>query len=350
MKETFPYEQRARAALDWVARSIETNQGRGSSACLFLGKWSPPYPETTGYLIETLLDYAGFLGEPVWQDFALQCGDWLLEVQHADGSFPSLYANSGQPSVFNTGMALFGLSRLSKMEDPGGKFSSSVRRAIDWMLAQLNEEGSWPHHSYVPGFIPSYYTRAIWGVLEAGRALGDRSADERMAKALAFFEGRMGENGTVKHWGFHPGKPAFTHTIAYTWRGFWESALLLERQDILPAVQKGLTALGEMERLPGRLAEDGTPDFSFSCLTGNAQLSVLAGKVFEFTGNKRFLKMAERFFLETAVHQVKRTRSVYCGGIAGSYPIWGPYQRLRYPNWAVKFFLDACLLLWRRAK
>ncbi|RMF46107.1 MAG: hypothetical protein D6755_07055, partial [Anaerolineae bacterium] len=32
------------------------------------------------------------------------------------------------------------------------------------------------------------------------------------------------------------------------------------------------------------------------------------------------------------------------GGIAGSSPIWGRYERLKYPNWAAKFFLDA--LLW----
>lgn len=348
MDPAFPFEQSARAALNWIARSIDANEGRGSSAHLFLGNWSPPYPETTGYLIETLLDYAAFLGEPRWRDYALQCGQWLLSVQHADGSFPSLYANSGQPSIFNTGMILFGLVRLHEIEEE--KYSAPLRRATAWMLSQLEDDGSWAGYSYVPGFIPSYYTRAVWGVLKAGRALGDPAAGAAMDKAFSFYAGRFEENGFVKHWGFHPSKPAFTHTIAYTWRGFWEAAHLLQRQDILPKVQQGLAVLGEMEPLPGRIATDGSPDFSFSCLTGNAQLSVLATRIFEHTGDERFLKMAERFFVETADHQVKRTKSVYYGGIAGSQPLWGPYQRMRYPNWAVKFFLDACLLLWRRTK
>ena len=32
------------------------------------------------------------------------------------------------------------------------------------------------------------------------------------------------------------------------------------------------------------------------------------------------------------------------GAIAGSYPIWGKYIHFTYPNWAVKFFVDALLL------
>lgn len=341
------WEGRTRAALDWLARSIDANGGKGSSAYLFLGKWSPPYPETTGYLIETLLDCAAFLRERRWQEYALRCGEWLLEVQHPDGSFPSLFAHSGQPSIFNTGMILFGLTRLAGQETHG-KYLQALRRAQDWLIGQMADDGSWPRHAYVSGFIPSYYTRAVWGGLEANRILEDPAAGMALQKALSFYAERIKEDGSVMHWGFHPEKPAFTHTIAYTWRGFWESALLLERSDIMQKVQNGLTWLGTMERLPGRVAADGTPDFSFSCLTGNAQLSVLAGRIYDHTGDGMFKSMSERFFYETAIHQVKRQRSAYYGGIAGSHPLWGPYLRMRYPNWAVKFFLDACLMLWKK--
>ena len=33
------------------------------------------------------------------------------------------------------------------------------------------------------------------------------------------------------------------------------------------------------------------------------------------------------------------------GAIAGSYPIYGRYERFKYPNWAAKFFIDALLTL-----
>ena len=33
------------------------------------------------------------------------------------------------------------------------------------------------------------------------------------------------------------------------------------------------------------------------------------------------------------------------GAIAGSHPIFGSYERFKYPNWAAKFFIDALLAL-----
>jgi hypothetical protein len=36
------------------------------------------------------------------------------------------------------------------------------------------------------------------------------------------------------------------------------------------------------------------------------------------------------------------------GAIAGSSPLWGRYLTFRYPNWAAKFFVDACLNAYAR--
>ena len=63
----------------------------------FRKSWAPAYPETTGYLIETLLDYNS---EYPWTaDYAEKCADWLLGVQMPSGAFPSLYATSGKPKL-----------------------------------------------------------------------------------------------------------------------------------------------------------------------------------------------------------------------------------------------------------
>jgi len=332
-----------------LRRSIEVHGGNGSAAFYSFGKWAPAYPETTGYLIETLLDYSDFMDEPTWESHARSCGKWLLDVQHADGSFPSRYADSGKPSIFNTAMILFGLTRLFKDTNENA-YRTAMRRAIAWLMDELASDGSWPDHAFVPGFIPSYYTRAIWGVLTANAILNDPAVEAAMRKALGFFAQRMQPDGEVRDWGFNPGKPAFTHTIAYTWRGFWEAALLLDEKAYLAPVQKGMEKLARLQRedgkLPGRLDANWKKDLSFSCLTGNVQLSVLASRIYLQTEKPQFSQMASDFFSETAARQVIRPKSSFHGGIAGSYPLWGPYQRLRYPNWAVKFFLDAYLLLW----
>jgi hypothetical protein len=38
------------------------------------------------------------------------------------------------------------------------------------------------------------------------------------------------------------------------------------------------------------------------------------------------------------------------GAVAGSLPIWGPYMRWRFPNWAAKFHCDAVIDLATRLR
>jgi len=44
-------------------------------------------------------------------------------------------------------------------------------------------------------------------------------------------------------------------------------------------------------------------------------------------------------------HQDIHTRNTAVhGAIKGSYPIWGRYAPMSFPNWPAKFFVDAMLL------
>src|SRR5271166_2432405 len=53
------------AAVTFITRSIEQCKGRGSSKAYKVGNgWLPPYRETTGYLIPTLLDLADYFNRP----------------------------------------------------------------------------------------------------------------------------------------------------------------------------------------------------------------------------------------------------------------------------------------------
>ncbi|HNJ48265.1 MAG TPA: DUF2837 family protein, partial [Novosphingobium sp.] len=46
-------------------------------------------------------------------------------------------------------------------------FRLGLMRATRWMLDLLEPDGAWRQAAYVPGFIPAYYSRAVWGVLAA---------------------------------------------------------------------------------------------------------------------------------------------------------------------------------------
>ena len=83
-----------------------------------------------------------------------------------------------------------------------------------------------------------------------------------------------------------------------------------------------------------------------SCLTGDCQASRLWLRLFGLRRDSAYAEGAER-----AIAFVSRTQNLRSansgvrGGIAGSAPIYGRYERFAYPNWAAKFYVDALLTL-----
>jgi len=334
------------AALQWLQKSIEVNGGAGASAYRHLWRgWAPPYPETTGYLIETLFDYHHSRQDESLKQLAISCADWLLELQQADGAFPGGVGVEGAPIVFDTGQILFGLTR-AYVETSNPKYLQAMEKAVNWLLSLWEKDGCWEQHAYVPGCEPSYYTRVVWAVLYANQYLHSDPAKQSMQAALAYYAARITPVQSVRDWGFKPGEPAFTHTIAYTLQGFLEAAILLEDSNFM-ALSKALAdQLLQIRRTAGRLAgtydEDWKGNYGFVCLTGNVQCSIIFSRLFEITGEGIYREEA-LWLLESVVKKQCRN-----GAVAGSSPLWGAYLPFRYPNWALKFLLDAITLVSRR--
>lgn len=345
---TFPHRQDA--ALAWLRRSIEATGGRGSAHSYSpLWGWAKAYPETTGYLIETLLRYAAARRDEALRRLALDCARWLLDVQLPSGAFPALLAGSTRPSVFNTAQILFGLVAAAReFTGEADRFEAAARRAAAWLLQVRDPGGGWRLAAYVPGFEPSYYTRALWGLLMAGRFWHDQEIENAARRELTRYAGRFTPAGTVRDWGFRPGARAFTHTLAYTYEGFFECACLLEDGDVLEKTVHALRRLWavrqQADRTAGRYDLDWRGDYRFLCPTGNAQLSALYRRVYETTGDTAFREAAGAFLDEILPHQSWSDDPGRRGALPGSVPFWGPYLRFRYPNWGVKFLLDALLI------
>lgn len=341
------WQHRTNAALSWLQRSIAATGGKGSSHSYSpVFGWQKAYPETTGYLIETLFDYADLTQNNTLRELAFQCTDWLVSIQLPGGAFPGLLAGNTKPSIFNTSQILFGLARA--LEEDTGRVETrhALRKAVEWLVSQLEPDYSWRRHAYVPGFTPSYYTRAVWGVLKANKILQIAGIENAMKAALQFYAHRIMPEKSVKDWGFWPGKPAFTHTIAYTLEGFLESAIVLKDDKIIEkkilAGEKLLLIIADnKDRLAGRYDEHWRGDYSFRCVTGNCQLSVFFHRLWELTGDGKFQKAAGKLLMDILDCQILDGSQNAHGALPGSAPFWGPYQRFRYPNWGVKFFLDA---------
>jgi hypothetical protein len=83
---------------------------------------------------------------------------------------------------------------------------------------------------------------------------------------------------------------------------------------------------------------------SYSCLTGNAQMSINWGRLYQCRGGERFrdgVGTINRFLKTT---QAQSGSDGERGGIKGSHPISGGYHPWQYPNWAAKYFVDALMM------
>lgn len=345
------FERRTNATLQWLEKSIEATHYQGSAAYYHLWKgWAPAYPETTGYIIETLFDYASHFDSNLYENLALGCADWLCSIQYSDGSFPGGVGNSGSPVVFDTGQILFGLTRAFQ-ETGNSKYKTALQKAVDWLMEILESNRNWQQYTYVSGYVPTYYTRVVWAVLQANQVLMLAGINEKMQETLELYRSKVTAVQSVQDWGFERGQPAYTHTIAYTMRGFLESGHLLKYASFIQTAariaDKIITSYQSKGKLAGRYEEHWQGDYSFVCVTGNAQISLVLSRLYELTNKEIYRDYAIKIFEHTFSYQWLIPFSGYYGAVPGSAPLWGPYQRFRFPNWAAKFYLDAYLQLYK---
>lgn len=351
-----PAEWRVRtgAALNWARQSIAATGNRGSahSYSPFWG-WAKAYPETTGYLIETLLNYALLNRDATLRTLAFDCGDWLCSIQPPTGAFSGRLVGCTKPSVFNTAQILFGLVKLDKetLAEENDNFAKkqnyrfALERAAAWLNSIQEPDGAWRQAAYLPGFNPSYNTRAVWGTLLAARHLKREDWVANMRRALHYYAGRFEPDGTVRDWGLRRGGTAFTHTVAYTLEGFFECSLLLGERQILERTIASAEALLAVRvragRTAGRYGAGWAGDYSFCCPVGTAQFSIFFNRLWQHTQAEKYRRASSDLLDESVQYQSLGEKRNTRGALPGSAPFWGPYLRFRYPNWGVKFLLDA---------
>lgn len=344
--------ERSSPTLSWLKHSFDACDKRGSAAyysqlrCPIRG-WSAAYPETTGYIIETLLDYYNIFHKEWMLDYALAGVDWLCEIQKGNGAMPGGIGEYGESSIFNTGMILFGWCRAYEHTN-NPKYLACAKKAVDWLIDSLESDGSWKLGAYITGHIPSYYTRVIWAILEVNKHLKSTDIQSLMQKALEYYKIKRNPNGSVTDWAFDKEKPAFTHTIAYTMRGFLESSILLnDTESLLIAKNMAFNLIEDYQKhgkLAGAYDLDWKGDFSFVCITGNAQLALNLARLYQISQTEIYKTYAILFFESIANAPSTLPFRGVKGSIAGSSPYWGKYQPLQKVNWAAKFWLDALLI------
>ena len=127
--------ERAVAAYDWLARAQDAMTDGGVAygyfPCDVAGGWKRSYPETTGYIITSLLEFARRTGRSEARERALRMARWEAAVQMPSGAVQGgiiAPPDKQTPAAFNTGMVLDGwTSALALERDPDDPLGGAPR-------------------------------------------------------------------------------------------------------------------------------------------------------------------------------------------------------------------------------
>jgi uncharacterized protein YyaL (SSP411 family) len=348
-KQTTPRsdEEHLSAAIGWLYRSQDVTEDGGSAAHYsLLTGWEDSYPETTGYIIPTLYDYADYIGSEEPRRRAEEMAEWLLNIQLSSGAFPAGIGadTSSGPSVFNTGQIIFGLIRTYH-ETGNVAYLDAAKRSGDWLTDVQHENGYWDQFDYRDE-VHSYCSRVAWALLEIYPITNNDIFYRSAVRHLEWVSSRQTDTDWFKNAGFSPNEAPPLHTIAYTVRGLLESGIQLNNDEFVSTAKATADQLLECHQHQGPLKgvyDQAWRGKNFHCLTGNAQVVLIWQRLYEWLNDEQYLNAArnEISFIKRN-HTIDDTVNIQ-GGIKGSHPIWGEYMRLRYPNWSVKFFVD-CLI------
>jgi hypothetical protein len=345
-------------AIGWLVRAQDIGEDRGFSRGFgvafspYWGSagWQPSYPETTGYIIPTLLEAGAHLGLPELRERAIAGAQWESEIQLESGAVQGGVVGQGRsPAVFNTGQVLLGW--LAAYQETGREeFATSARRAGQYLVSVQEKDGHWRkgNSQFANSETTLYNARVAWALAEAGERLKDEEMKLAAARNLAAVLNHQHANGWFPNCCLTDPSRPLLHTLAYTTRGLLEGGRVLADERLLNSAIRIARALARSVRedgwMPGRFDRDWNGTVAWSCLTGEAQMANNWMRLFAITGDSVWLEPVPRVlaFLKKTQNTTSDIDGLR-GGIKGSFPMSGDYGRFEVLNWATKYFADALM-------
>ena len=336
-------------AIKWLCHAQGKSNDSGFCTYRIVEGWSSSYPETSGYIIPTLLEYAVKYNHESVVKNLIDCANWLLSIQKSSGGWQSMYVEDNRPEiVFNTGQVVRGMIAVYKYTNEK-KYLNAAIKACNWLCNIQEEDGSWQKHAFMN-------TKRVYDsyVSEPLLQLHAITQEERYKQAAIknlywIIEKKQKNNGwledcdnTIKH----NDKPVL-HTIAYTIDGLLDSGIYLNDTKLVSSAQKTADQLLHIferkQELNGRYDKDWNGSQYMIC-TGCAQISIVWMKLYKKTNDGKYYNAASKMNALLIYIQKQNDGENTKGALPGSFPVWGRYEPFSFPNWGTKYFADALML------
>ncbi|MBA3900427.1 MAG: glycoside hydrolase family 127 protein [Bacteroidetes bacterium] len=341
----------AEKAVNWLLLSQKNMKDNGIGSYHLVNGWSSSYPETTGYIIPTLIEFSKKYNQPSIAQHAIDAANWLLEVQMPSGGWPGMRLADNKPeTIFNTGQVIRGI--MAVYEKSGEqKYLDAAIKATEWLCENQDESyGYWRKFAFL-GAARVYDSYVDAPILQVYLATGNEKYKGFALRNLYWIiENKQLENGwfedcdnTIKH-----NDRPILHTISYTIDGLLDSANYLNDDDLLKAAKLPADVLLDKflkdGYLNGRFDKDWNGSEYMIC-TGCAQISIVWAKLFKIYKAEKYRIGVEKMNnILVGLQSRKNAIAETDGAISGSFPFWGKYEPFAFPNWATKYFIDALML------
>lgn len=346
---TVSTEVSLRRAITWLISAQDQTDDDGISSYHLVDGWSASYPETTGYIIPTLLSAGKHLDWSQPKERALRAADWLLSIQRPDGGWQGGRIGEQRLSiVFNTAQVIRGLLAAHHATGKAEYLLSSVR-AAEWIVGAASRDGAWRRNNFL-GAARVYDSYVSAPLLRVFRLTGDERFKKAAESNLEWVLAQQWTNGwfsncdnTIKH-----NDRPITHTIAYTIDGLTECSAHVEHDRLITQARKAADALLEIFLRDGWLNgryDDRWRGSESLITTGCAQMAICWYWLARLTGENRYAEGAHRMTRKLMAMQELNMCGppAVHGALSGSYPLWGRYEKFAFPNWGTKYFADALL-------
>ncbi|TAL60874.1 MAG: hypothetical protein EPN85_06320 [Bacteroidetes bacterium] len=354
LKHSYSSHQKQKAlerSISWLLHSQENSMDKGFGTYKIAEGWTGSYPETSGYIIPTLVSYAKSNAQNEMIKKAIDCADWLLSIQRPSGGWQSMYVKDNKPEVvFNTGQVIRGLVEIYSYTEEK-KYLQSAIKACDWLCSIQEQDGSWKKFAFMneKRVYDSYVDHPL---LLVHKITGNETYRKTALRNLEWIiNEKQLSNGwfqdcdnTIKH-----NDRPITHTIAYTIDGLLECGMYLKDDRFVVAAKKAADVLLDIfdreNSLNGRYDWNWKGSEYLIC-TGCAQLAIIWLKLYRLYKNEAYLYAATKMNNMLVYIQQRNfnERADTRGAMPGSFPIWGKYEPFAFPNWATKYFADSLML------